>query len=339
MTLSADAAEKAQNPPLTMIVMDPLALPLTCPCVQGYAQRDYEKLAAALEARLDRPVKLIFNESLTVALREKAAGKADLVIGKQSVVQHDLKKNKLTGTQIAMLTGKDGTTTQTGLIVIPSADPAKSVADLKGYRIIFGPEECDEKHAAALALLKENGVTPTGKLETSAACSDGACLVLEAGADERGAAVISSYAQPLLEGCGTIKKGDLRVVGTTKPVPFIAAFTTNSVSSADRERIANALREATADPKLRTARNERGLCPRRAEGGRRRKKKVAEARTADAAPEASVAGAGEWSSWRGPRRDGIAPWLPEQLPEKPTFVWKKYLGGPGPGGICATTGS
>jgi hypothetical protein len=31
--------------PLTMIVMDPLAAPLACPCVKGYAQRDYEKLA------------------------------------------------------------------------------------------------------------------------------------------------------------------------------------------------------------------------------------------------------------------------------------------------------
>lgn len=253
MTLSAEAAEKAPSAPLTMIVMDPLALPLSCPCVQGYAQRDYEKLATALEARLDRKVKLVFNESLTAALRDKTEGKADLIIGKQSVVLHDLAKNKLQGTHVAMLTGKDGATTQTGLIVIPTADPAKSVADLKDYRIIFGPEECDEKHAAALALLKENGVTPTGKLETSAACSDGACLVLEAGAEVLGAAVISSYAQPLLEGCGTIKKGDLRVVGTTKPVPFIAAFTTNTVTSADRERIANALREATADPKLRTA--------------------------------------------------------------------------------------
>jgi len=38
------------------------------------------------------------------------------------------------------------------------------------------------------------------------------------------ATVISSYAQPLLEGCGTIKKGDLRVIGETDPMPFVVAF-------------------------------------------------------------------------------------------------------------------
>ncbi len=49
--------DAATNPPddanqLTMVVMDPLALPLSCPCVQGYAQRNYDKLAEALEKDL-----------------------------------------------------------------------------------------------------------------------------------------------------------------------------------------------------------------------------------------------------------------------------------------------
>ena len=61
-----------------MVVMDPLALPLSCPCVKGYAQRDYQRLADRIQARLKRPVKLVFNESLTVALRDQTDGKADL---------------------------------------------------------------------------------------------------------------------------------------------------------------------------------------------------------------------------------------------------------------------
>ena len=32
-----------------MVVMDPLALPLSCPCVKGYAQRNYDKLGEKLE--------------------------------------------------------------------------------------------------------------------------------------------------------------------------------------------------------------------------------------------------------------------------------------------------
>jgi ABC-type phosphate/phosphonate transport system substrate-binding protein len=247
---------------LTVVVMDPLALPLSCPCVQGYAQRKYEKLAERLESELKRSVKLVFNESLTAALREQAEGRADLVIGKQSVVLFDAAKNNIEMTPIAMLTGKDGKTTQTGLIVVPSADPAKAVADLKGYRIVFGPQECDEKHVAALTLLKESGVTPTGPLETSAACDEGACLILEAGPEKRGAALISSYAKPLLEGCGTVKKGDLRVVGETKPVPFIGAFTTSSVTATDRQRLRDVLLKVGADAELCVAlETKRGFVP------------------------------------------------------------------------------
>ena len=249
--MAAEATPEGKNP-LTLVVMDPLALPLSCPCVKGYAQRDYDKLGESLETSLHRPVKIAFNESLTAALKDQTAGKVDLVIGKCSVVEFDAKKNGLNVARVAMLTDKDGVTTQTGLIVVPTDDPALSPADLKGYRIIFGPAECDEKHGAILALLKKHGVEPPAELETSPACSDGACLILEAGSDVRGAAAISSYARPLLEGCGTVKKGALRVVGTTEPVPFVGAFVVGA-AAADQQRIADALIKATEDPALRVA--------------------------------------------------------------------------------------
>jgi len=253
-TFTAQAAEAttAGKTPLTLVVMDPLALPLSCPCVKGYAQRKYEKLAEQLETSLNRPVKIVFNESLTAALKDQTEGKVDLIIGKCSVIEFDAKKNRLNAAKVAMLTDKEGVTTQTGLIVVPTDDPAKSPTDLKGYRIVFGPPECDEKHDAVLALLKKHGVEPPAELETSPACSDGACLILEAGPDVRGAAAISSYARPLLEGCGTVKKGALRVVGTTEPVPFVGAYVVG-LAAAEQQRIADALIKATEDPVLRIA--------------------------------------------------------------------------------------
>lgn len=183
----ADAEPKPTRKPLgplssdamVIVVMDPLALPLSCPCVQGYAQRDYDKLADQLQKSLGRPVHVVFNESLPVALKGDVREHTMLVIGKHSVVEFDGKRSKLGVTPIARLTGKDGATTQTGLIVVPSGDPAKTVADLSGYRIVFGCEECDEKHAAALALLKKHKVAAPTDLETSPACSDGATLVLD----------------------------------------------------------------------------------------------------------------------------------------------------------------
>jgi ABC-type phosphate/phosphonate transport system substrate-binding protein len=226
---SVSSLAPAADDALTLVVMDPLAAPLSCPCVKGYAQRDYDKLAEHLASKLGRSVNVAYCDSLVAALKDKTEGKADIIIGKHSVVLFDAKKAGREVKHVAMLTSKEGDVTQHGLIVVPAKDPAKSVADLKGYQIIFGPEESDEKHAAALALLKEHGVPAPDKIETRSACDEGATLILEAGPEHRGAAVISSYAKPLLEGCGTVKKGDLRVIGETAPVPFVAAFVSDSL--------------------------------------------------------------------------------------------------------------
>jgi ABC-type phosphate/phosphonate transport system substrate-binding protein len=246
------AAETASSESdLTLLVMDPLSKELSCPCVKGYAQREYNELGKHLATKLKRPVKVVFSESLVGALKsDKLPEGVDLIIGKRSVVEFDARASQIKVTPVASLTGKDGVTTQLGLIVVPAKDPAKKIADLKGYQIYFGPEDCDEKHKAALALLKENGVPIPAKLETCSACSDGATKILELGAEVRAATVISSYAAPLLEGCGTVQKGDLRVVGKTAPVAFITAFATERIGEKDRVAIREVLLELIESPKL-----------------------------------------------------------------------------------------
>ncbi|MGL6073825.1 MAG: PhnD/SsuA/transferrin family substrate-binding protein [Fimbriiglobus sp.] len=227
---------------LTMIVMDPLSKELACPCVKGYAQRDYEKLAKHLEAKLGRPVKVFFGESLTNTLAKKSAGKADIIIGKESVVRHEATENKLDLAPIAALTGKDGKTTMTGLLVVATKDPAIDPNDLKGYKIIFGEASADEKHEAPIKMLKEFNISIPAKPETCVACTDGATKVLDGTKKgEKVATVISSYAQPLLEGCGTIQKGDLRVLAETEPVPFIVASVNKTLTEALRTDIQKAL--------------------------------------------------------------------------------------------------
>ncbi|HQR42041.1 MAG TPA: PhnD/SsuA/transferrin family substrate-binding protein [Gemmatales bacterium] len=250
-TVPSARAEEKQV--MTMIVMDPLSAPLSCDCVKGYAQRDYEKLAKYLEQQLNISVQVHFAESLAAALERKSQGKADLIIGKHSVIAHQGPLSKLSLKPIASLTGKDGSTTQTGLIVVPNKDAALTVADLKGYRILFGSTDCDEKYQAALYLLKDNevAVPPKEKHETCAACSDGATAILDMHKNGvKAAAVISSYAKPLLEGCGTIKKGDLRVVGETEPVAFITAFINEKLPTAEQHRVQEALLKVSGDTAL-----------------------------------------------------------------------------------------
>jgi len=153
--LPAQSPESAR--PLVLVVMDPLAAPLACACVRGYAQRDYAKLGAYLEGKLHRPVKVVFDDDLAGAM-SGADGRADLIVGKQATVLYDARECKLAVRPLAMLTGKDGSTTITGLFVVPSRDPAKTAADLKGYRIFFGGPEAEEKNAAAKAALRAAGV-------------------------------------------------------------------------------------------------------------------------------------------------------------------------------------
>ena len=240
---------QAEEKPLTLIVMDPLAAPLSCPCVEGYAQRKYEALAAHLKESTGRDVQLVFAQALSTALKETDS-KADIIIGKDSVVRADAAVAKIDVLPLAQLTDKTGSTRQHGLIVVNKDDPAQVAKDLDGYTIIFGPSEAAEKHSAALQLLKDAKVTIPKTLQIDEACSDGACKVIDLGPKSKTAAVISSYAQPLLEGCGTIKKGDLRVVGQTESVPFITAFVNSRLSKADQNAVNEALMSVQGKPEL-----------------------------------------------------------------------------------------
>lgn len=249
LAIASQAEEKAERTALTLVVMDPMAAPLACDCVKGYAQRKYEELGKFLKSRLEREVSVVWAESLEAAM-EKSGGKADLIIGKHSVVLSDAKEAGLKVKPLARLTDLRDKVVQTGLIVVRNNDPAKTVDDLKGYRILFGPEDCDEKSAAPMAFLKEHRIALPNPIETSPSCSNAAVTLMELAADVKAAAVISSYAEPLLEGCGKVKKGDLRVIGESGPVPFITAFANSSLSKGELSDISAVLDEVGLDAQL-----------------------------------------------------------------------------------------
>src|SRR5205823_2523380 len=151
---------------------------------------------------------------------------------------------------VMALSGKDGKTTQHGLFLVLAGDPAKQVSDLKDYRLFFGTEDSDEKYAAAMATLKKHGINAPAPYDTCAACSDGATKLLELGPSVRAATVISSYAAPLLEGCGTVKKGDLRVIGQTANVPFVEAFVSEKLLPIEQAKIEESLIKVSTDASL-----------------------------------------------------------------------------------------
>ena len=235
--------------PLLVVVMDPLCKELACDCVKGYAQRNYRVLGAHLQKKLGTQVDVVHAKTIAEAVKESGRTPA-LIIGKSSVILHEAKAAKLEVAPVARLTGKDGAPDQQGLIVVRKDSKATQLADLKGFRILFGPADCDEKSAAAVELLKGGGIELPATLETSQSCASAAETLMQLKADVNAAAVISSYAEPLLSGCGQIQKGDIRVVAKTKNVPFVVAFANKSLAPERVKSLADALLDTGEDPEL-----------------------------------------------------------------------------------------
>lgn len=205
------------------------------------------------EAELGRKITLVFNESLTAALREKAQDRADLIIGKQSVVQFDVRKSKIELTLLAMLSGKDGSTTQTGLLVVPSRDAAQawptsrvtasSLDPRKATRSMPPHSRCSNNstclgawQARNVRRLRRGCLPRAGTAGRRARC--GCHLELRQAAARR---------------LRHRQEGDLKVIGETQPVPFIAAFATGSVPAEQRQPLLDALVKVSSDPQIRLA--------------------------------------------------------------------------------------
>lgn len=328
------ARGNADDNPLTVVVMDPLSKPLSCDCVKGYAQRDYDALGEHLEKTLHRSVNVVWFESLAEALRE-TKGKADVVIGKHSIVLSDEKATGRPLSPVAQLTGKDGMVTQKGLIVVRRDDPATELKKLSGYDVLFGPVDAEEKSSAAEKALKDAGINLPKNPQRFGACSEAANVLLEMPASIKAAAVISSYAEPLLEGCGSIQKGDLRVVGETQPVPFVSVFLSDELSSKDRRAIQLALLTAGTDESfLKRMETLVGFVP---WGMHLNPIPKLETKKPEA-KETSRISPRPWNQFRGPNRDGTVDWLPERLPRDANdLLWSKKLLSDGVGGL-ATSG-
>jgi len=274
-------------------------------------------LGEFLKKKLGRPIQIAYAE----ALASPAVGGAetvDLIVGKFSVVVFDAEEVELAVRPIAMLTGKGGSLSQTGLFVVRQDDAAQSIEDLMGYRLLFGAEDSDEKRSAAFAALEAFDVPVPDEVQAKSSCSTAALAVVENDAD---GAIVSSYAMPLLEGCGTIEKGELRIVGVTDPVPFIGIFATDRVDREMENSLTTALAEVRNDAALLAAmESKNGFIRLPAIKG-----------------EFSDAGHG-WNDWRGPGRDAICSDVPSDLPAEKRLLWSRTLTGAGMSGLAVAGG-
>jgi len=296
--------------PLWLVVMDPLAKELACACVPGYGQRDYRKLAARLRTALKEPVQIEFSDDLTDSLTLASDRARVLVIGDRALVADAARRAHWPARPVCALTDRDGQTSAPALFVARKDDPARELRDLAGRRVFLGLAEADARRAASLEVLRAVALNPPAQIESRATATEAALDVLDSTASPPPVAVIPAYALPLIEGCGTARPGDLKVLARTAPAPFITVFLSTDCPADLARRIEQTLLNLKRDARLlRDLESKAGFQPLPVE--------------APAAPAPAPRVGADWPDWRGPNRDGRVSHLPQRLPEPPRIVWQK----------------
>jgi len=243
--------EPPESTTLRVLVVDMLAVELGCSCAPGAPQRHYDRLRAAMQSSLRRPVPFDYMadflfEEIDAAEAERIRS-ADVLIGKHSAIAHVAAQLDLPVQWIASLTRGDGASTLTGLFVARAEGPVKTVRDLEGRTLSLGMPFHAEKHAAPLAVLRrENLHVATTTLRLF--CKDAVAAVA---AGESDAAVISDYSEGLLRAQDVTRGKPLAVIGKTDPVPYIAVFANKRLTGPSIAALRRFLIEAVrTDPEL-----------------------------------------------------------------------------------------
>ncbi len=88
--------------------------------------------------------------------------------------------------------------------------------------------------------MKELEIETSGE-EICETCSVAAKKLVELPSNNKAVAVISSYAEKLLTGCGTVEQGALRAIGESESVPFISVFVNEQIDAVEAKAISESL--------------------------------------------------------------------------------------------------
>jgi outer membrane protein assembly factor BamB/ABC-type phosphate/phosphonate transport system substrate-binding protein len=292
-----------------IVVMDPLAAPLSCACVSGMGQRRYDRLEEFLEMRLQRAIEVTYDESLELA-SQRLHAKFDWIIGKRSVVEFDANRLRLTLKPVAALTDRGGLQTLTGLVLVPQNATFDTLDKLRGRTIALGPKDNADVHQAAIDLFLRLAPLTEWNFKTYESIDSAVYAVTDGEAD---AGLVSDYLPRLLEGCGKIIPNSLKSIGKTAPTPFVTLFASSHVSEVDSGKMLEAIKELPKHPELLAAIESRNGFE----------------------DLSNVDQSAAWPDWRGPSRDGLSEHVPVSLP-KDSVVWTAELTGPAMAGIAAT---
>lgn len=221
-------------------VNDPLCKRCACSCVGDSAIRAYDGTAAKVAADAGLTLEFKYYEEDSLMREDVLAGRLDGLIAKTwtgAALAREAGRKFDRIADVRMPAGeKDGLA---GVFVVPATSKVKTLADLRGRRVVFGPKSAYEKSWSAFSSLEAAGVKLTDvKADEVPSCKTAVVQLMEDRAD---VAVISSYA--VRYGCvGVVaEKGDIREIGATPAIPFISVFVDERVPGETRARLRRTL--------------------------------------------------------------------------------------------------
>jgi phosphonate transport system substrate-binding protein len=217
-----------------------------CNSIEENRQR-FEPLGAWLEKKLGR--KVILSHVNTFDFVEQAQRREFDVLQANGYVYVNIRERigaTLLAREVKSDTGKD----TGGLIVVRADSPIKTLSDLKGKKMIFGPAFSPGGYLTQYYTMLSSGLDPE-KLLGAYTFLPGAwqhekvVYSILYGATEAGAVKFGDIER--MESEGKVRKSDFRVLAASEPVPNCTVFALPHVDAATGAKVREALLRLSSD--------------------------------------------------------------------------------------------
>lgn len=201
----------------------------------------FEPLRAYLERKLDRPVAAIHVNTFDFV--ERAQKKEFDVLQANGYIYVNVKE-KVGATVLAREVKRDTGKDTGGLIVVRAGSPVRTLADLKGRSMVFGPVLSPGGYLAQYDTMLRAGLDPEKTFSRysflpGAWQHEKVVYSVLYGAVDAGAVKVGDIER--MEAEGKVRASDFRVVATSEPVPNCTFFALPHVDATTAGRVREAL--------------------------------------------------------------------------------------------------
>jgi len=209
----------------------------------------YDNLTKLLEKRTGRKVTFVKSTNYNAVIEGMVSGKIDVAeFGPLSYVL--AKNNGAKITPVVSLAPKDAPATYQSYGLVPGNSPITGLAQFAGKKVCFVDPSSTSGYLFPTAQLKKSGVDPQKDITPIfAGGHDVSALSVKSGKCDVGFAD-STMIDRILPGKGELKKGDLKVVWKSSPIPNDPLTVRDDLPAGVRKKISDALVKDANKPSL-----------------------------------------------------------------------------------------